>query len=220
MTDPSIPAPIRKRRGCFFYGCMTFLVLSLLLCLLAILTIGWIKNRINDFTDAAPVPLPKVEMADSELRALEQRVTIFGNALQQGKPAEPLTLTEREVNALISRKPEMKQLADRVYVSLNANQVKGQVSIPLNGLGWFTRGRYLNGEAAFKVSLKNGVLIVIADEIKVKGNALPEMFMKEVRKENLAKDAYRDPKAAETIGKLDSIQVQDGLAIIKARAKE
>jgi hypothetical protein len=40
--------------------------------------------------------------------------------------------------------------------------------------------------------------------------------MSQIRKENLAKDAYKDPKNAEAIRKFESLQVQGGRVIIKA----
>lgn len=217
MTDPAASALPRKRRGCLFYGCLTSLILFLVICLMGVLAVRWIRNQISGFTDNAPMTLPKVEMAETEYKALDQRVKTFGDALEQGKSTEPLVLTERELNALLAGKPNMKTLADKVYVSLNDNQVRGQISIPLGGLGWLAKGRYLNGEATFHVALQNGVLIVTAEEVKVQGKALPETLMKEVRKENLAKDAYRDAESAAAIGKLESIEVQNGRAIIKAR---
>ena len=43
--------------------------------------------------------------------------------------------------------------------------------------------------------------------------------MKEIRKQNLAKDAYKDPKNAEMIRKLESLEVKDGKIILRVRAK-
>jgi len=217
MSDPTIPAPPPKRRGCLFYGCLTCVVLALVTVLLAVLGVRAVKNKINAYTDAQPVQMPMVEMSDTEFTSLKQRVTSFGEAMEQGKPVEPLILTERDINALLAKSPNTKELADKVYVSVNGGQVKGQVSIPLSGLGWLGKGRYLNGEATFEVSLENGVLIVTAQEVKVKGKLLPESFMKRLRQENLAKDAYKDPKNAEAIRKLDSIHVEDSRAVITAR---
>ena len=211
----STPPP--KRRGCLFYGCLTCVVLALVTVLLAVLGVRAVKNKINAYTDAQPVQMPMVEMSDTEFTSLKQRVTSFGEAMEQGKPVEPLILTERDINALLAKSPNTKELADKVYVSVNGGQVKGQVSIPLSGLGWLGKGRYLNGEATFEVSLENGVLIVTAQEVKVKGKLLPESFMKRLRQENLAKDAYKDPKNAEAIRKLDSIHVEDSRAVITAR---
>ena len=217
MSDPT-PPPARKGRGCLFYLSLAFAVMLLIGGLLAFLTVRFVKNQITAFTDSAPMTLPKVEMADAEFERLEQRVTTFGKALQQGNPAEQLLLTERDINALLTRKPEVKIWADKVYVSLEDNQIKGQVSIPLQGLNWIAKNRYLNGVAAFNVSLENGVLIVTAKEIKVKGKPLPETFMSRLRQENLAKDAYKDPKNAEVIRKLDRIEVKDGRLIITPRS--
>ncbi len=217
MSDPTMSTPPPKRRGCLFYGCLTCIVLALITVLLAVVAVRAVKNKIYAYTDAQPMQLPKVEMSDSEYDSLKQRVATFGDAMEQGKSVEPLVLAERDINALLAKAPNTKELADKVYVSMNGDQVKGQVSIPLSGLGWLGKGRYLNGEATFNVSLENGVLLVTAQEVKVKGKPLPETFMKQLRQENLAKEAYKNPKNAEAIRKLDSIQVEDSRAIIKAR---
>jgi len=137
--------------------------------------------------------------------------------VEQEKSAGPLVLTEKEINALIVKSANAKDLADKVHVSLNGDEITGQVSFPLSQLGWLGRGRYLNGEATFKVSLDNGVLIVTAKEIKVKGKPLPEKFMSQLRQENLAKDAYKNPKNAEAIRKLDRIEVKDSRVVITPR---
>lgn len=218
MPDPTSPPPIRKGRGCLFYGCLTCVVLLLLAGLLAFIVVRFVKSQVNAYTDAAPMTLPKVEMADEEFKALEQRAKTFGEAMADGKAAEPLILTEWEINALIGKAANAKELADKVYVAVTNSEIKGQVSIPLSGLGWLGNGRYLNGEATFNVSLENGVLIVTAREIQVKGKRLPESFMKRLRHENLAKEAYKNPKNAEAIRKFESIQVEDSRVIIKARA--
>jgi hypothetical protein len=216
MNEP-IPSPAPKRRGCFFYGCLTSVVLLLLAGLLVFLAFRFVKNQFNSYTDTQPLKMPKVEMTDAEFKILEQRVRSFGGALEQGTALEPLILTERDLNALIALSGNTKELADKVHVSLNGNQVKGMVSIPLSGLGWLGKGRYLKGEATFKVSLENGVLIVTAEEIRVKGQPIPESVMSQLRRENLAKDAYKDPKNAEAIRKFESIQVEDSQVTVKAR---
>lgn len=218
MSDSNITSPAPKRRGCLFYGCLTAIVLLLLAGLMAFLAVRFVRNKLDAYTDTQPMKLPKVEMTDTEYQNLQERVKSFGVTLDQGKPGEPLMLNEREINALIARSENAKAFADKVYVSVNGNEVKGQVSIPLSGLGWLGNGRYLNGEAVFKVSLENGVLIVTAQSVKVKGSPLPESFMSQLRQENLAKDAYKDPKHAEAIRKFDSIQVEDNRVVVKARA--
>jgi hypothetical protein len=220
MNDYSSSAPAPKGRGCFFYGCLTSVVLLLLAGLLVFLGVRFVRNKLNAYTDAQPLKMPKVEMTDAEFQILQQRMKAFAAALEQGMPLEPLSLNERDLNALIGLSPNTKELADKVHVSLNGNEVKGMVSIPLSGLGWLGKGRYLNGDATFKVSLENGVLIVTAQEIRVKGVPIPESFMGPLRRENLAKEAYKDPQNAETIRKFESIQVEDSQVTVKARAPQ
>ena len=67
------------------------------------------------------------------------------------------------------------------------------------------------------MALENGVMTVTAREVRVNGKQLPDSIMGGLRQENLVKDVYKDPKNAEAIGKFESIQVQDGKVIIKAR---
>ena len=81
------------------------------------------------------------------------------------------------------------------------------------------KGRYLNGEADLKASLQDGVLIVTLDSIEVNGQSPPEQMMTTLRQQNLAKDAYKDPKAAELFRKLESLEIDDGKIILKVRAK-
>lgn len=144
MTNPATPPPENKGRGCFFYGCLTCLVLMVIVCVMAFFAVRFVRNRINDYTQATPMKLPGVEMPDAEFKQLEGRVKSFGEALDQGKPIEPLVLTERDVNALIVNAPNTKELADKVYVSLSGDQIKGQVSLPLTGLGWLAGERPLS----------------------------------------------------------------------------
>jgi hypothetical protein len=218
MSNPTPPPP--RKRGCLFYGCLTGVVLLALACVLAFFAFRFVNNQINAFADSTPAPLPKVEMSDDEFQGLQERLQVFGRALKEGKPAEALALTERDLNALILKSPNAKGFSDKVYVSLDGSNVTGQVSIPLSDFGRFGKGRYLNGEAAFNVSLENGVLSVTARDIRVKGRPLPESFMEVLRKENLAGEACKEPKAAEAIRQFESIQVREGRVIIKARSTD
>ena len=81
------------------------------------------------------------------------------------------------------------------------------------------KGRYLNGEADLKASLTNGVLIVTLDSLEVNGKRVPDEMMANIRQENLAKDAYKNPKHAEILRKLESLEIKDGKMTIKVQAE-
>ena len=136
---------------------------------------------------------PRSRCRPSSVKTLKDRVEAFRKAVEAGTPIEPLVLTSDDLNALIEDNPELKGM---IYVKIEGDEVKGQVSIPLDKLNFgMVRGRYLNGEADFKASLFDGVLIVTLEAIEVNGKKLPEEFMKELRKQNVAKDVYKDEKA-------------------------
>ena len=222
MTYEQTPAPSGKKgRGCLFYGCLTSIVLLLIAGIMVVVAIQYVKSLINTYTDTSPMVLPKVEMPAAEYEALEKRVGEFKESLDKSNGVPALVLSGQEINALIANQPDAKVLKDKFHISLEGDQIKGQVSIPLGESHLpFTKGRYLNGAAAFKASLQNGILIVTANSIEVKGKPLPEAFMSQLRNENLAKDVYRDPKKAEALRKIESIEVKDGKLIVKPRESQ
>jgi hypothetical protein len=69
------------------------------------------------------------------------------------------------------------------------------------------------------MTLENGFLEVKLDAVEVKGKSLPDAFLKELKKENLAKEITSEPKAAEAISKLESFQIKDGKMILRSAGK-
>jgi hypothetical protein len=210
-----------RQRGCFFYGC----IIASILLVLALILIGvggyllyrMVNGWVDEYTATAPRDLPKVEMPDPERKALKDRVEAFRKAVDEGKSVEPLVLTSNDLNALIAEEPDLQ---GKVYVKVEGDELKGQISIPLEKLGLpMFKGRYLNGEADLKASFNNGILIVTLDSLEVNGKHLPDEFMTNLRQQNLAKDAYKDPKNAEMLRKVESMAIKDGKIIIRVRAK-
>jgi hypothetical protein len=112
-----------------------------------------------------------------------------------------------------------------VYVTIEGDQIKGKVSIPMDDLAQAPglsrlKGRYLNGSAALKVSLANGVLMVTLQSLEAKGQSPPPQVMAQLQSVNFAQNATQDPKTQEMIGRLESIEVKDGNLTIKGSAKE
>lgn len=221
VEPPSMRVPQQKKgRGCFFYGCITSVVLVLVMVVVGIFVVRGVKNWILSYTDTSPMELPTVEVTDAEYEALQQRMSAFKEALEKGDGTESLILTEKDINALIARSPDTKELKDTIYVSIEDDQVKGQISFPLDktGFGWL-KGRYLNGAATFNVLLEDGALDVTVDTVEVNGKALPDQVMAELRKENLAREFANDPETAKAIANFQSIKVQGGEVIITAAEK-
>jgi hypothetical protein len=217
MTDPAV----KSRRGCFFYGCITCLVLLALMLGALLVGLHYVRKMVNQFTDSQPMELPTVQMSQAEIDQVKQRFEAFEKAVQEQHAAEPLVLAADEINALIANGPQQQDLKGKLYVSLEGDQVKGQVSVPLRDIGLSVfRGRYLNGSATFNLSFTNGVLSITPQTILVKGKPVPETYMQEIRKQNLAAPLANEPKATAVLQGLEQIQVSDGKLVVVPKEKK
>jgi hypothetical protein len=217
MTDLAA----KPRRGCFFYGCISGLVLLVMVLGLLMAGLHYVRKMVNQYTDTKPMELPAVQMSQGEIDKLKQRFEAFQQAVREQRPANPLELTADDINALIASGPERQALKGRFYVSLEGDQLKGQVSMPLQevGLSMF-KGRYLNGSATFNLSFSKGTLSVSPQMINVKGKPLPETYMQEIRKQNLAAEFAKQPDAAPVLQGLEGIQVKDGKLVVVPKEKK
>jgi len=220
MTNPEYP---KKRRGCFFYGCITCLILFLVVGLIGVLAVRYFVGQINaaiiEYTDTSPMTLPKADMPADEVKKLQARIDAFGKAAEAHTNTPPLVLTGPEINALLAN--STNELRDKVYVSIEGSEIKGQISLPLEKYFkiWMihTQGRYLNGAATMTVGLTNSILSVMLDSLEVKGKPMPEKFMAGLRGQNMAANANNNPNESAFISRFESILVTNGTIILKAK---
>jgi hypothetical protein len=210
-----------KKRGCFFYGCITSLVLLTIILVAGFLGVRFFLHKIDamvaQYTDTQAMVMPKEEMPAAELEKLKARFAAFKVALDAHSNAVPLILSGPEINALLRSSPDMKAMRDTFYIAVEGDQVKGQLSLPLSQFKIpmvDLNGRYLNGAAVFKAVLTNDQLSVRIQSLEVKGQPLPEKFMSQLRMKNLAEDAQNNPTNAAVISKFESIEIKDGRVII------
>jgi hypothetical protein len=211
----------KRRHGCFFYGCITSLVLLVLMLGALLLGLHYVKKLVNRFTDTQPMVLPTVQMSQPEIERVRERFEAFRQAVRDQRAVKPLALTADDINALIATGTGQLPLKGRFYVRVEGNQLRSEISLPLEdiGLRMFT-GRYLNGSATFNIALHNGTPFVTAQTITVKGQSLPEAYMRSIRKENLAAGLVNDPEAVALLQRLQSVQVQDGTLVIEPKAPQ
>lgn len=208
----------KKGHGCFFYGCLTVAIVVVVgLLALFLITRSMINRMVEKYTEPTPMTLPTLEISAAEVSEVQQRWKTFQEGLTN-QTAQTLELTEKDLNALILNDANLSELKNKVHVSIAGDQLKGQVSIPLDNFPiGKVKGRFLNGTAGIKVSLDNGILLVTLQSLEVKGESVPEQVMAGIRQQNLAQDAYKDVQKAEALRRLESIQVNDGRLIIKPR---
>jgi hypothetical protein len=210
VTDQSNPA---KRRGCFFYGCLSLAVLGLLAVMLVAGCYVFLKSMVNKYTSTTPVLLERVEYTPEQMEAVQARLTEFKQALDQGKVSRELILTAGDLNALIAKQ---RELQSKLFVRIEDDRIKGELSLPLQDIGPLKlKGRYLNGAAGFKVALTNGTLDVRLEDIKVQGRPLPGILISEFKKQNLARDFQQNPQTAADIAKFESIQFTNNHVVLR-----
>jgi hypothetical protein len=223
---PDTQPPLPKKRGCFFYGCITSLIL-LAVVLLGMFLVGrYALNRLNrmvaDYTDTSPMALPKSQMPPDQLALLTARVDAFHQAVEAHSNTPPLILTGPEANALLGATPELKAYKDEFFVAFDGEETKAQISLPLDSLPPMPvvnfKGRYLNGSGTFKLAISNGLLSIFVDSLVVKGKPVPPPFLASLQQQNLAQSFNQGTNAA-ALQQFESVQVKDSVLIVTPKTK-
>ena len=217
-NQPQYVQPKRFPWGCLLGGCLTVFLLGLIgTGVVGYLGYSYYMGQVTKFTAAEPADIPKVEKSKEESEAVQKRFEDFKAALERNEAPPPLVLTSDEINAMIATNDDFK---GKMFVTIDDGEVSAQASFPADFIPG-GKGRYFNGRVSLKVSLENGVLIVTLDEAEVNGEPLPSQFLDAMRGENLAKDAYKDPKSAEFLKKFESLKIEkDKIILTPAQPKE
>jgi hypothetical protein len=206
------------RRGCLKWGCITGLLLLLVIAIAGLVGLHQARRLVTQFTDAQPATLPVADISPAEMASVEDRIKTFRNNVRAGRSTPPLALTAREINGLIATDPDLEPLKGKVFVTIVSNQLQGQVSLRMEdaGLPMF-KGRFLNANGAFELALKNGILRLTARALEVKGRPLSATYMQEIRKQNLARNLNREPRVSVALDRLSEIKLEDGKLVIVPR---
>ena len=205
----------KPKKGCLFYGCLTLAVLSLAVLVGGGLGLYFLYQKaeafVSQYAAEAPMQLPKVKYTQFDKEQFDERVRIFAEGLKDGKPTVPLVLKGEDLNMLLASSPQLKTLSDGVRLKVEGDEIRGRVSLKLADLGApFFKERYINGDAAFRVSLENGRLTVTPSEILINGKALPNDYLAALSEHNFAEGANQNPEVTQTLERLESIEVRDG----------
>jgi len=217
------PAPRRSQQStCLMVGgigCLAVVVIVIVGAVVGYFSLKQLaQGLVENWTATEPVELPVVTVSEERVAELDARVDAFKEAIQHDDPAPPLVLSADDINALIQHNPGWEDLKGRLYVSLEGDLVRGEVSYPLDELGLaMVQGRYFNGSGSFDVFVRSGVLHVMVDSLEVGGRAAPDEIMEAVRTENFAADWNRNPTTAPMIRRLESVEVKDGFVTIVPR---
>jgi len=212
-----------RKRGCFFYGCIALIVAVLIASVAAVLLFryaqGILGGAITSYTSSQPAALEAVDTSPAKVKAVQDRIAAFRDAIQNQKDSQELPLTADEINTLIAADPNRQDLANRVRLHIDGDQVKAHISWPLNDVRFFKpKGRYLNGIATLAVSVEKGRLHArIQDVTTTGGKPLPAIILEKMKTIDFAADFQQDPQGAAAMSQIESIQIKDGRAIIRSK---
>ncbi len=213
-----------KKSGCLKYiacGCVVLVVLAIIGAVVAYFGFRKVVSNVSEkYTETSPRTLPVPVVSQQEVDTVIKKFNEFQDAIKQDKPAPELVLSGNDINVLINKHPEMKQLAGKVNVEIDGDKIKSELSVPLGELSSMFKGKYLNGSGTFTAEVKSGRLVVFADSIEVKGEKLPPDVMKALGSNNLAEKANQDPKVTQILDKIDSISVKDGKLHITPKKRQ
>lgn len=203
-------------RGCLFYGCISAIVLVLLVGLTGFFTVRYLANRMIDtYTSATPTQFETVVLSDSEKEDLKKRVTTFQESLGKTNAPAELTLTPAEINTALAENPKWKKFAENVRVDIEDDQVICRTSIPTDALAHLPfmsrlKGRFVNGDCKLTFSLNNGNPALKMVSAVVNGEPLPKEFLDSLEREASFQKMLNDPEFRRHLDQIDWVRLQSG----------
>lgn len=178
---PYAEPPKGRMNGCLI-GCLAVLGLTGLVAVIGgFVAFTQFKKLRENWTETAPVAIPAVVITDPEWTALEARVDQFQDEMKAGTRTEPLKMKENEINAFLQRDKDFAEFGKRFSVDVEGDKLKGQLSVPLEGIPGLT-GRYLNGTFYARLGLRDGEIYPSLLSADVKDKPVPEEILNELNK--------------------------------------
>lgn len=218
MTTTTSTQP-RKKRGCFFYGCITAVVLFILMIATVYGVYRFLVGKLVEYTAEKPVEIPVLKVEADKLKEIEKKVDEFSDAYEKGQEGT-IVLTDYEINALVGNSSKLKDLRNHVFVTIDNDMIRGEFSAPLKELPLKrVQNRYFNGAASFKVGMKNGKLELYMQSMEINGKKVDEKKTGEMVKQNLMQGFYQNPDNARKLENLKHVEVKDGKLYITTKAR-
>lgn len=213
----------KKKRGCWFYGCITALVLFVVLVGTVVFGLWKMADTmVKRYTETEPLVFSGESYSPEDAEHAAQKFQVFSETLQKQQGPATLELSEPEINSWLVHNEGFNQYDIQAEVTLDEDTAGGKISLPLQDIlpFGFGKGRYLNGAAKLDITTRDGKLFIFIQELEVKGEPLPEVIMSELRTVNLA-EPPDDPESEgydqeQPFENIQSIDIEEGKIRITA----
>lgn len=205
----------KSKKGCFFWGCLIMIIICIIAGICIFIVYRKVSNAVSQFTSETPVEIAKVEYSPQEKAEADKKVKSFIDDLKKGESAEA-EFTDRELNIYLDSQKDTK---GKVILSFEGNKIKSTLNVPLKGIP-VVDGRYLVGDAEFKVNCDDGKLNIKLESLESKGEKVPAEAIKDFTSQNLADHLYNNPKIAPMVKRIKTIKMENNKLFIEVAPEE
>src|SRR5256884_3910350 len=147
------PPPAPRGMGCFAKGCLTLIIVVLVLGAVLIGGSFFVVNRaIHIFTATEPAQIQMRPATSAELQGAEAKLDTLRSAVRNHQEAT-IEFNANEINALITNEPEFRGARGHMRVAISNSIASLDVSAPLDSMHWKRlKGRWFNGNIEFGFS--------------------------------------------------------------------
>ena len=226
--QPGYPPPQRQGMGCFAKGCITVVVVLMLLGVLLGGAAWYVFNSFQAFVSTSPVSVRSFQASDAQYQDVTRRYTEFIQALNAGRAAT-FSLSADDLNTLLNRDPEFKKNRGRMFVDIKDSDIMAEASFPIENNGSSRRGAqkaYFNGRVYFSASYTDGEAAMHVRKVEsLDGQAMSDFLLRFFNRIDISQlfnqamhDEQRKGSAwAEAMAKVDRVVVENGRIVATAK---
>jgi hypothetical protein len=147
------PPPAPRGMGCFAKGCLTLIIVGVVLVVVFVGgTIFLVNRAVQVFTSAQPVQIQVPQATPAERQVAKAKLDTLRSAARNRQEAT-IEFNANEINALIANEPEFHGAAGHALVAIANSIASLDVSAPLDSMHWKRlNGRWFNGNIQFGFS--------------------------------------------------------------------
>ncbi len=226
------PPPSRTSGlGCFAKGCLTVIIVAMLLGVM-LGGAGWyLWRNITPFVSQTPETVRIFPATDAQYQAVQAKIAPFVQAANAGQAAT-LTLSADEFNTLVARDPAYAHLRGRLYLTIDHNELSADESLPINSASSGQQQVYFNGRIFFDASFAGGDFALVLRRLEpLNGGPSPSMVTWLISHPDFSRSFSRgfnesfhdalskhNPAAEALIDRLHTIIVKDNQIVITTQA--
>ena len=179
QTPPKSP-----HGSCVLRGCLVLVIVAMLLGVVLGGTGWYLYHGARPFLTAQPVAIQTFQGGEAAAAALQQKLASFQQSLAAGQK-DTLVLTGDDLNALVALDPNLSKYRDRVFLSLENNQIVAETSFPYTDDSNLPADQrvYINARAVLNASYSGGDFAFLLARLEPIHGPPPSSFLLGVMKE-------------------------------------